>query len=86
MDNPIALNAADLNADAGTATLDLAALEAAMLAQGAPFYEAVSVDHPHLFAAGPVFISPAQLRKMYEVISASRFLARVIRCDGRLFQ
>ena len=70
MDNPIALNAADLNADAGTATLDLAALEAAMLAQGAPFYEAVSVDHPHLFAAGPVFISPAQLRKMYEVISA----------------
>jgi hypothetical protein len=60
---------AALNADA-LITLDRAALDAAILAQGAAFHEAISVEHNHLFADVPVFISTAYLRKMYEVISA----------------
>jgi hypothetical protein len=66
----IAPSAAALNADAQSARLDRVALDAAILAQGPAFHEAISVGHNHLFANVPVFISPVQLRMMYEVISA----------------
>jgi len=66
----IAADAVSLNADARSARLDRAALEAAIRAQGPAFQEAISVVHDYLFAGVPVFISPVQLRKMYEVISA----------------
>jgi hypothetical protein len=61
---------ASLNADCKSAVLDRAALDAAILAKGAAFHEAISLGHEHMFADVPVFISPAQLKMMYEVISA----------------
>jgi hypothetical protein len=66
----IAPSAVSLNADARSARLDRAALDAAILAQAPAFQEAIAVGHDHLFADVPVFISPKYLRKMYEVISA----------------
>jgi hypothetical protein len=66
----IAPGAATLNADAQSARLDRAALDAEIRAQGLTFAEAVSVGHEHLFADVPVFISPAHLRTMYEVVAA----------------
>lgn len=70
MADNIAASAVTLNADARSAGLDRNALEAAILAQGTAFQEAISLGHDHLFADVPVFISPKYLRKMYEVISA----------------
>ena len=70
MADDIAASAAGLNADARSAKLDRAALDAAIRAQGPAFQEAIAAGHDHLFADVPVFISPAHLRKMYEVISA----------------
>ena len=66
----LSARAASLNADAGSAALDRAALEEAFRAQVPEFREAVATGHEHLFADVPVFISPAQLRMMYEVIAA----------------
>lgn len=63
-------SAVTLNADARSARLDRAALEAAIRAQGPAFQDAISLGHDHLFADVPVFISTKYLRKMYEVISA----------------
>jgi len=68
-----------LNADCKSAVLDRAALEAAILAKGAPFHDAISVGHEHVFADVAVFISTAYLRKMYEVISA---VEQVVRLAG----
>jgi hypothetical protein len=62
--------AAALNADAQSARLDHAALDAEICTQGPAFAEAVSVGHEHLFADVPVFISSAHLRTMYEVVAA----------------
>ena len=70
MADEISPSAAELNADARSAGLDRAALAAAIHAQGPEFQEAISSGHDHLFADMPVFISPVQLRKMYEVVSA----------------
>jgi hypothetical protein len=66
----IAARVAGLNADARSAKLDRAALAAAVRKQDPVFQEAVAVGYDHLFADVPVFISPSQLRKMYEVIAA----------------
>ena len=66
----LATRAASLNADAQSALLDRAALAAAIGTQSEAFQKAISVDHEHLFADVPVFISPSQLRKMYQVIAA----------------
>lgn len=67
----VVIDSADrLNADCKSAVLDRAALDAAIRAKGAAFHEAISVGHEYLFADVPVFITPSQLRKMYEVISA----------------
>lgn len=59
-----------LNADCNSAVLNQAALQQALQAQGETWHALVKERCPYLFAAVPVFISPAQLRKMYEVISA----------------
>jgi hypothetical protein len=59
-----------LNADCHAAGLNRSALQQAMLAQGEAWHSLVTERCPHLFADVPVFISPVQLRKMYEVIAA----------------
>jgi hypothetical protein len=66
----IAARVAGLNADARSAKLDRTALAAAVRKQDPVFQEAVAVGYDNLFADVPVFISPSQLRKMYEVIAA----------------
>ena len=68
-----------LNADCKSAVLDRAALEAAILAKGAAFHEAISTGHEYVFADVPVFITSTQLRKMYEVISA---VEQVVKLPG----
>lgn len=59
-----------LNADCNAARLDQAALQHALQQQGETWHELVSERCPYLFAAAPIFISPAQLRTMYQVITA----------------
>jgi hypothetical protein len=59
-----------LNADCHSAKLNLDALQQALQAQGDEWHSLVTERCPQLFAEVPVYISPAQLRKMYEVISA----------------
>ncbi len=59
-----------LNADCHAAKLDQDALQQSERAQGDAWHSLVTERCPHLFAGVPVFITPAQLRKMYEVISA----------------
>ncbi len=70
MADQIVADVASLNADARTHRLDTAALEATIRKHSAPFREAIATEHPHLFAAVPLFITSLQLRKMYEVIAA----------------
>ena len=65
------MNEADrLNADCNSARLDQAALQRALQAQGVIWHDLLKERCPYLFAAVPVFISPVQLHKMYEVILA----------------
>ena len=59
-----------LNADCHAAKLNQDALQKAEKAQGEAWHSMVTERCPHLFADVPVFISPVQLRKMYEVISS----------------
>ena len=59
-----------LNADCNAARLDQDALQQAEIAQGEAWHSLVTERCPYLFADVPVFISPVQLRKMYEVIAA----------------
>ena len=61
------------------ATLDCAALQRALRAQGDAWHGLVTERCPHLFAAYPVLITAAQLRQMREVIGA---VERVVRLDG----
>jgi len=70
-----------LNADSHAAGLDQEALVQASRAQGEAWHSLVTERCPHLFAAMPVYISPAQLRKMYEVIAA---VERVVGLPGWL--
>ncbi|MGA7748930.1 MAG: hypothetical protein WCA63_02170, partial [Gallionella sp.] len=58
-----------LNADCDAARLNQAALQQAMQAQGEAWHTLVKERCPCLFADVPVFVSPVQLRRMYEVIS-----------------
>ncbi|MDD2915307.1 MAG: hypothetical protein PHP70_08320 [Gallionella sp.] len=53
-----------------TTTLDRAALQSAMLAQGEAWHSLVTERCPHLFAAYPVLITAAQMRQMREVVGA----------------
>ncbi|OGA28256.1 MAG: hypothetical protein A2W81_05065 [Betaproteobacteria bacterium RIFCSPLOWO2_12_61_14] len=64
------LSAATLNGDCHSAKVDRAALQYAMQTQGEPWHGLVTERCPHLFADVPVFIAPAQLRQMREVIEA----------------
>ena len=59
-----------LNADCHAARLNQDALQQALRAQGGALHSLVTERCPHLFADVPVYISPAQLRKMHGVISA----------------
>ena len=52
------------------AGMDSEALQRAMQAQGAGWYDLVKERCPHLFAAAPVFISELQLQQMRAVIAA----------------
>lgn len=84
MVDDVAARAASLNADAlnkgiGYARLDRVALDAAIRAQGSAFREAISVGHDHLFADVPLFIAPAQLQRMRDVIAA---VERVVKLPG----
>lgn len=84
MVDDVALYAASLNADAlnkdtGSAKLNRAALDAAILTNGPMFQEAISVGHDHLFADVPVFTGTAQLQQMREVIAA---VERVVKLPG----
>jgi hypothetical protein len=76
------MNEADrLNADCNAAKLDQAALQQALQQQGEAWHELVKQRCPHLFAGVPVFITPAQLRKMHEVITA---VGKVVALPGWL--
>jgi len=73
------LRAAGLNADAHSARLDRAALDAAIRKQGAAFQQAVTQGHEHLFADAALFVSAVQLQQMQEVIAA---VERVVKLPG----
>ncbi|MDO8812928.1 MAG: hypothetical protein Q7J38_13000 [Gallionella sp.] len=62
-----------------TDKLDRAALQRALQAQGDAWYGLVTESCPHLFAAYPVLITPAQMRQMREVIGA---VERVVKLPG----
>jgi len=64
------IEAERLNADARAGRLSGFALQQILRAQGEGWYDLVSVRCPHLFADVPVFISPAQLQQMTDVIAA----------------
>ena len=68
-----------LNADCHVAGLDQEALLQTFRAQGEAWHSLVAERCPFLFADMPVYISPAQLRKMYGVISA---IERVVGLAG----
>ncbi|MGB9094400.1 MAG: hypothetical protein WCB93_09815 [Gallionella sp.] len=70
-----------LNADCHAAGLNQQALQQALKAQGDTWHNLVAERCPYLFAAMPVYISPGQLRRMYEVIAA---VERVVGLDGWL--
>ncbi len=59
-----------LNADCDAAKLNQDALQQALRAQGDAWHRLVTERCPQLFADVPVYISPAQLRKMHGVVSA----------------
>lgn len=75
----MAARVASLNADALSGKLDRSALAAAIRAHDPAFQEAISVGHDHLFADVSLFIAPAQLQQMREVIAA---VERVVKLPG----
>ena len=68
--------AASLNADAGSASIDRAALDAALRNQGPEFFHALA-DRPHLYADAVFFVSAAQLAQMRDVIAAVESIAHL---------
>lgn len=68
-----------LNADCHAARLNQGSLQQALRAQGDAWHSLVTERCPYLFAGAPVFISPAQLRQMHDVIDA---VERVVKLDG----
>ena len=70
MADAVPASATVLNADARSGRLDLAALDAAVRAQGADVHDALAVGHPHLFATVPLFVTASELREMKEVVAA----------------
>jgi len=68
-----------LNADCQAARLDRAALQRTMHREGGMWRSLVAERCQHLFADMAVFITPAQMRQMHEVIDAAE---RVVRLEG----
>jgi hypothetical protein len=64
------VDAGSLNADAYSALIDRAALDAAIRAQGAEFQNAITAAHAHLFAGVIVFVDRDQVEQMRAVIAA----------------
>lgn len=64
------IDAERLNADGHAARLNSVALQRALQAKGPVLYDLIVERCPHLFTDVPVFISPAQLQKMMDVITA----------------
>jgi hypothetical protein len=64
------IEAERLNADCHAAGVNKDALQKSLQAQGDAWHSLVTERCPQLFADVPVYISPAQLRKMHGVISA----------------
>ncbi len=62
--------AAKLNNDSHSATVDRAALEAALREQGEDFLRHVLEHCPHLFATAHYFVTQAQMAQMHAVIAA----------------
>jgi len=74
-----AARAASLNADARSAKLNRAALDAAIRAQGVAFQEVISAGHDHLFADVALFVTAEQIEQMRDVIAA---VERVVKLPG----
>jgi hypothetical protein len=64
------VDATSLNADAYSALINRAALDAAIEAQGAKFHNAITDAHAHLFADVVVFVTREQVKQMQAVIAA----------------
>jgi len=73
------LSATTLNGDCHSARIDRAALQHAMQREGGMWRSLVAERCQHLFADVPVFIAPAQMRQMREVIEA---VERVVNLPG----
>lgn len=77
------LDAQRLNADGQNCRVNGEALRQKLLEQGDAWYRLVQERCPHLFADVPVFISPAQLQQMTQVIKAiGRALGGQLQADG----
>ncbi len=74
-------SAATLNGDCGSAFVDRAALQHAMQREGGVWRNLVAERCRHLFADVPVFITPAQMQQVREVIEAAE---RVVKLPGWL--
>ncbi len=59
-----------LNADALSATIDRARLDAAIRAQGVAFHQAITAEHANLFAEVPLFVTASQINQMHTVVAA----------------
>ncbi len=79
MADTVAEYVASLNADARSAKLDHVLLDAAIQAQSKAFQDALSVGHDYSFSDVSIFITPAQLLQMQEVIAA---VARMVDSKG----
>ncbi|MEQ1525930.1 MAG: hypothetical protein ABL911_04185 [Gallionella sp.] len=64
------VDAGVLNADAHSALINRAALDAAISAQGAEFRNSITAAHAHLFADVAVFVTREQVKQMQAVITA----------------
>jgi hypothetical protein len=64
------VDASSLNADAYSALINRAALDAAIGAQGVGFQNAITAAHAHLFADVAVFVTREQVKQMQAVITA----------------
>jgi len=73
------LPATTLNGDCHSAKIDRAALQSALQKQGGLWHGLVTERCQHLFADAPVFIAPAQMQQMREVIDA---VERVVALPG----
>ena len=79
MADAFAARAAGMNADAQSASIDRALLDAAVRAQGAVFQQAISAGHEHLFADAVLFVAAAQVEQMRAVVAA---VERVVKLPG----